>query len=142
MHFIATTTVKHATTQLDRIFIIHPVNCLNYNNALNLQQTFTEVLSFSPTLCIIDLSKVYFADSSALFQAIAVYKNAKQQKCRLVFCCLQPSIKLMLEITQLDRVFEIFDSLEDVLKQCTKIKSATFLLKKSKQFSNVLLDFL
>ncbi|MGH8001345.1 MAG: STAS domain-containing protein, partial [Brasilonema sp.] len=41
-------------------------------------------------------------------------KSARQSGCRLVLCNVQSSVRLVLELTQLDSVFEIFHTYEDI----------------------------
>lgn len=67
-----------------------------------------------PKLWIIDLASVEFIDSSGLGALVTVLKSARRQGCRLVLCHPSATVKLILEISQLDRVFEVFDELEAV----------------------------
>jgi anti-anti-sigma factor len=60
------------------------------------------------------MSNVDFVDSAGLVALIAGLKAANRHGCRLAICSLRPPIRLIFEITQLDRAFEIFDSLADL----------------------------
>ena len=42
--------------------------------------------------------------------SLATLKNARTSGCRLVLFNLQPPVKLIFELTQLDSVFETFDT--------------------------------
>ncbi|MCU0518324.1 MAG: STAS domain-containing protein, partial [Oscillatoria sp. Prado101] len=53
--------------------------------------------------------------SSGLFSLIAGLSTARQHGCRLVLCNLKATVRLVFEISQLDTVFEIFDSYDTVL---------------------------
>lgn len=109
-------TTLEQTTRLNNIFVIRSnFDCLNRNTALILQQSFVKLLLYSPNLCAIDMSKVSLVHSSALTHLINMHKVAQQWQCRLMFCHVQSSVKLVLEIAQLDQIIEIFDSWKDVV---------------------------
>lgn len=63
-------------------------------------------------LWVIDLSCVEFIDSSGLVALVTGLKVAAQANARLILCGLRPSAQLIFDITQLDRVFTIFDTYE------------------------------
>lgn len=65
-------------------------------------------------LWVIDLAKVDFMDSSGLVSLVQGLKSAHQSGCRLVLCNVQAPVRLVLELTQLDSVFEIFNTYEDI----------------------------
>ena len=109
--------ISEQTTRLSNIFVIQPnFDCLNRDTALILHRSFVNLLLYSPTLCAIDMSKIALVHSSALAYLITMHKNARQWQYRLIFCHLQPSVSLVLEIAQLDRAFEIFDSWKDAVQ--------------------------
>ncbi|MEB3281909.1 MAG: STAS domain-containing protein [Lyngbya sp.] len=86
-----------------------------------------EVLAISaehPQLWIIDLAEVEFIDSSGLGALVTALKSARKQGCRLVLCHPSATVKLILEITQLDRVFEVFDELEAIFSTYSEPLSA------------------
>lgn len=58
---------------------------------------------------LIDLSQVEFIDMAGLAAISSVLLIAKQFDCKLIFCQVTPPIKLLFELTQLDRVLEISD---------------------------------
>ena len=49
-------------------------------------------------------------NSSGLVSLAKALKNARSSGCRLVLCNLQLPVKLIFKLTQLDSVFEIFDT--------------------------------
>lgn len=53
-------------------------------------------------------------DSSGLVPLVKGLKAARQSGCRLVLCNVQAPVRLILELTQLDSVFEIFPTYEDI----------------------------
>jgi anti-anti-sigma factor len=70
-------------------------------------------------LWVIDLSEVDFMDSSGLVPLVKGLTSARQSGCRLVLCNVKAPVKLILELTQLDSVFEIFQNYEDIFAPVT-----------------------
>ena len=85
------------------------------------KQQLTKIRSDRYQVLVVDMTNVEFIDSPGLGTLVMGFKKARQQGCRLVICNLQPSVKLIFEISQLDRVFEIVDSLDAVVSQGVKL---------------------
>ncbi len=81
---------------------------LEAGKALN--QTLTQLEPTSHRLWILDLSQVDFIDSAGLSALITGLHLANKRQSRLVLHRLKPSVKLVLEITRLDQVFEIIET--------------------------------
>ncbi len=108
-----------------QIVLFKPEGRIDLQGGMALSAKMTEVEPQSNQLWIIDLLAVDFMDSSGLFSLVKGLKVAQQSGCRLVICNLQASVRLVLELTQLDSVFEIFHTYEDVLMTIDN-KSMTF----------------
>ncbi|MEM6754605.1 MAG: STAS domain-containing protein [Cyanobacteria bacterium P01_C01_bin.38] len=86
---------------------------LQGGNALSEQ--INRVVPNSEQLWVIDLRLVDFMDSSGLVSLVKGLKTARQYNCRLVLCNVTAPVRLVLELTHLDSVFEIFNTCEDAL---------------------------
>jgi anti-anti-sigma factor len=53
------------------------------------------------------MTHVEFIDCSGLRLLTAVLKATCEQHCSLVLCNLQPAVRMVLEISQLDKMFDI-----------------------------------
>ncbi|MEB3216144.1 MAG: STAS domain-containing protein [Nostocales cyanobacterium 94392] len=94
-----------------KITIIRPQECLNAVNALKFEQELDAALKqFSNTIVLLDLEKVDLIDSAGLMVLVSGVKKAKQLEQRICFCSVSPAHRILFELTQLDRVFEIFDN--------------------------------
>jgi anti-sigma B factor antagonist len=58
---------------------------------------------------VLDLSGVDFVDSAGVGVLVGLFKNARLRGGRVRFCGLTPGVRSVLEIIQLDRIFEIYD---------------------------------
>ncbi|BAI87924.1 MULTISPECIES: STAS domain-containing protein [Arthrospira] len=95
-------------------WIIRPQNKLDSQGSEELKKQFLSITYEPPRLWIIDMSHVEFIDSSGLGALVVAQKTAKKLGCRLVVCHLGDVAKMVLEITQLDRVFEIVDNIDEI----------------------------
>ncbi len=98
----------------DRIVLFKPQGSMDLQGGMVFSQQMLEVTPQPQQLWVIDLSAVDFMDSSGLVPLINGLTSARQSGCRLVLCNVQAPVRLILELTQLDSVFEIFDTYEDI----------------------------
>ena len=97
------------TVDLKKHIILSPQQRLDFVGANVLKQQFISMLGKQCNLWIIDMANVDFIDSSGLSALVVGLKTAREHGYRLVICNLNPTVKLAFEITQLDRVFQIFN---------------------------------
>lgn len=94
--------------------VLKPRHRFDIQEAAILKQQLAEIVQERHPLLVIDMTDVEFIDSSGLGVLVIGMKTARDSGCRLVICNLQATVRLLFEITQLDKVFEIFDSLEAI----------------------------
>jgi anti-sigma B factor antagonist len=63
-----------------------------------------------PANVVVDLSGVTFIDSTALAVLVSGMKRCRQRGGDLHLCGLQQPVRIIFELTKLDRAFEIFPS--------------------------------
>lgn len=80
-----------------------------------LKQQLAGLVPQPQDLWVIDLASVDFMDCSGLVALVTGLKAARQSGCRLVLCNVQAPVRIVFELTQLDEVFEIFESYDAVL---------------------------
>ncbi len=96
-----------------RFVLLQPQGQLDAQAGMNLKQQVLAIESDRFNLCIVDLAQVDFIDSAGLLSLVSGLNAANRKNCRLVFCNLRPSVRLIFEITQLDSVFELFDTFSE-----------------------------
>jgi anti-sigma B factor antagonist len=108
--------VKFMTlTQEPQVVLFKPQGSIDLQGGLALTEQMTQA-GFQPhQLWVLDLAEVDFMDSSGLVSLVKGLTSARQVGCRLVLCNVQTPVRLILELTQLDSVFEIFDTYEEIL---------------------------
>ncbi|MDJ0675150.1 MAG: STAS domain-containing protein [Calothrix sp. MO_167.B42] len=98
-----------------QVVLFKPEGRIDLHGGMALGAKMAKITPRPNQLWIIDLLAVDFMDSSGLVSLIKGLKVAHQSGCRLIICNLQASVRLVLELTQLDSVFEIFHTYEDIL---------------------------
>jgi anti-sigma B factor antagonist len=88
---------------------LHPQAKSETYSDLSIQQQLYTALQVSPALCIVDMAHVESINCQDLAVLAKAFQSACEKQCRLVFCNVQPLVKIVFEISQLDRRLEIID---------------------------------
>ncbi len=103
-------------TQERQVTLFKPEGRMDLQGGNALSEKIASVMPQPEQFWVIDLAKVDFMDSSGLVSLVKGLKTARQSNCRLILCNVAAPVRLVLELTHLDSVFEIFNTYEDVLK--------------------------
>ncbi len=98
-----------------QLVLFKPEGRVDVEGGRVLSEQMTKIVPQPNQLWVIDLVKVDFMDSSGLVALVKGLKAARQSGCRLVLCNVHAPVRLILELTHLDSVFEIFSSYEEIL---------------------------
>jgi anti-sigma B factor antagonist len=80
----------------------------------DMQSKVTAAARQSPRLpVVLDMSRVSFVPSLSLGALVTLLKTCKQNNQRFMLAGLQPPIREVMTACRLDRLFEIYDSLDD-----------------------------
>ncbi len=101
-----------------QMILFQPQGRLDLEGGTNLLQQMTTRVPQQDALWVVNLAKIDFMDSSGLVSLIKGLKESHACGCRLVLCNVQAHVRLVFELTQLDSVFEIFDTYENLLLNC------------------------
>ena len=107
--------VKIMLTQELQLIVLQPQGRLDLQSGKVLEKQMASLIPQPHDLWVFDLAQVDFMDSFGLVALVTGLKAARNSGCRLVLCNLQASVQLVFELTQLDSVFEIFESYDAVL---------------------------
>jgi anti-sigma B factor antagonist len=69
-----------------------------------------------PANIVINLSNVDFLDSTALSTLVHGMKHSREKNGDLRICGMQPPVRIIFELTRLDRVFEIYPAEEEAVQ--------------------------
>ena len=93
-----------------QLVLFKPEGRVDLEGGRVLSKQMAEIVPQPNQLWVINL-----VDSSGLVALVKGLKAARQSGCRLVLCDVHAPVRLILELTHLDSVFEIFNSYEDIL---------------------------
>lgn len=96
-------------TAYSKMTVIRPSGPFNASNAAEFQRHITKVVKAGYSSILVDLALVESIDSAGLMALIQSLRLAQSLGKRFSICSVSPSIQIIFELTQLDRVFEIFD---------------------------------
>lgn len=103
--------------KIEHITVIHVQNeKLNYENAPELKSLIISLSKedeFSPL--IISLEKVHFADSSGLSALLLAQRTYRDSDRSFVICSIGDRVHKLLEVSQLNTVFQLADDLQQAL---------------------------
>lgn len=98
------------TTLDSPITIVCPSGILNAESAVSFEQQLTSAMQRNcGEELVIDMSNVESLDNAGLVSFMSALNNAKQTSTRLRICSAPPSVRIVFELTQLDRVFTMVD---------------------------------
>ncbi|MCI0499124.1 MAG: STAS domain-containing protein [Planctomycetales bacterium] len=81
-----------------------------------LEGSFMPLITQTPAIqLVVDFSSVQFLTSSVLGLLIRISKKVYENHGRLRLCSIRPKILEVFRITRLDKIFEIFNSVDDAM---------------------------
>lgn len=87
-----------------------PEGFLSAANASEFLERLTvEVRSSVDSALLVNMEAVDFMDSAGLMALIKAFRLAESLGRRFGICSIAPSVRIMFELTQLDKAFEIFE---------------------------------
>ena len=89
---------------------------VNINNSGELRKAFDSIIKRNELKVIVDFSGVSYIDSSGLATLIEMFQRLKKIGGHLRFSSMDQKVKNIFEVTKLHKLFEIFDSREQALK--------------------------
>jgi anti-sigma B factor antagonist len=84
--------------------------------ATSFHQEIDQALGMGIKVIVVDFQATTFIDSSGLGVLVSAQKRVGSQGGHLLFCGLNPQVKMIFELTSLDQAFAVFDNLEAVEK--------------------------
>ncbi len=90
--------------------VFQPQACLDEATLATIEQAVAQC--DRGTFFAIDMSQVEMIDSPGLFTLVSALRTAREHGSRLTIYHLKSPVRVIFEITQLDRLFEIFDTQE------------------------------
>ncbi len=92
---------------MDRQDVPSGVSCF-----ADLKPVIQKTMGSAPALVVVDLEQVIWMNSTSLGDLVDLYHEMESGQGKLAMVNPNPRVKTIFEVTQLDRVFSIFESME------------------------------
>lgn len=92
--------------------VLSPAGILDSTKAEEIRTQVNDALTSGTKTLLMDLKETTFVDSSGLGILVAVLKNVRSHSCEMYVCSINPQVKMLFELTSMDRVFTIFEDRE------------------------------
>lgn len=97
------------------VTVLVPSGRLDVTGAPALKDAVTEAVKSGQPRLVIDMEGVSFVDSSGLGSVIAALKQARSSQGDVRLAAPNQQVRVVLELTTLDRVFPYYATVEDAL---------------------------
>jgi anti-anti-sigma factor len=97
-----------------KVAIVQPSGILDGTRAAQFRQEINELVENKADIVVIDFKDVTFMDSSGLGALVLALKTVRAAKAQLFLCSINDQIKMLFDLTSMDRVFEVFSSREEL----------------------------
>jgi anti-anti-sigma factor len=91
-----------------QVKIFQPSGILDGARANQLRREISEAIASGPDIVLLDLKEVTFMDSSGLGALVSALKTVRSSGGKLSVCSINDQVKMLFELTSMDRVFEIY----------------------------------
>lgn len=96
--------------------VVQPDGILDGTKAQEFRQEVSELLNTGVDIVLIDFKDVTFMDSSGLGALVLALKSIRAAGRKLSICSVNEQVRMLLELTGMDRVFEIFPNQDEFNK--------------------------
>lgn len=103
--------VRHA----ENVTILELGGSLDISNAHQIRRAVVDTISAESPQVVVNLHNLHFVDSSGLAVLVQGLKRAREHNGNFCLCSLQPPVRMILELTRFDKVFDIFLSEDDAV---------------------------
>ncbi|QLE56885.1 STAS domain-containing protein [Nostoc sp. TCL26-01] len=96
-----------------QVQVIKLSGIINTTNSQDLREKITHLLNSGVNIVLVDCQDVTFMDSSALGALVLAFKTLRAAGTKLFLCSINEQVRILFELTGMDKVFEIFKSQDE-----------------------------
>ncbi|GBF80070.1 STAS domain-containing protein [Aphanothece sacrum] len=93
--------------------VVQPSGIFDGTKAIQFRQEITRVVE-NAEIVVIDFKNVTFMDSSGLGTLVLCLKTVKAAGSKLFLCSINEQIRMLFDLTSMDKIFEIFPNREEL----------------------------
>ncbi|ARV58355.1 anti-anti-sigma factor [Nostocales cyanobacterium HT-58-2] len=105
----------------EQVKVVFLSGSLGATQSQELKERIQEILEkeTSAKIVLVNLKDVTFVDSSGLGALVLAFKALRSVDKKLVLCSINEQVRILFELTGMDKVFEIFSNQEEFNKVVT-----------------------
>jgi anti-anti-sigma factor len=96
--------------------VVQPSGLLDSTRAFQFREEINEYVANNAEIIIVDFQDVTFMDSSGLGALVMALKTVRTAGGQIFVCSINEQIRLLFELTNMDRIFDIFPNREELEK--------------------------
>ena len=98
------------------IKVVQPSGVLDATRSQDFREEIIKTLESKPKMVLVDFKDITFMDSSGLGALVLAFKTLRASDTKLVLCSINEQVKILFELTGMDKVFEIFSNQDEFHK--------------------------
>lgn len=98
------------------IKVIAPEGILDGTKAVDFRSLVDHTVKEDTDVVLVDFSNITFMDSSGLGALVLALKTIRGAEKKMCLCSVNEQVKMLFELTSMDRVFDIFSDRETASK--------------------------
>jgi anti-sigma B factor antagonist len=107
------------------IEIVEPIGILDSSKAEEFRQSVDVLLQEGAQVILVDLKNITFIDSSGLGTLVVLLKKIRGLNRRLYICSINDQVRMLFELTSMDRVFDIYKDRQAFESAQAKVSSGS-----------------
>jgi anti-anti-sigma factor len=101
---------------IQHVKVLQPSGSLDATKSQDFRQKITDFLESGEKIVLVDFKDVTFMDSSGLGALVLAFKTLRAAEKKLVVCSINEQVRILFELTGMDKVFEIFANQDEFNK--------------------------
>lgn len=97
--------------------VIEPSGILDGIRGNQLRREVSNILDSGIEILLIDMKEVKFIDSSGLGSLVSAMQLVRNANAKLFVCSINDQVRMLFELTKMDRVFQVFVDQDDFYRQ-------------------------
>lgn len=102
--------------------VVKPQGILDGTKSASFRTEISEAVEAGADLVLIDFQDITFMDSSGLGGLVLALKTVRAASSKLAVCSINEQIRILFELTSMDKVFEIYPSKEAFTESSENLK--------------------
>lgn len=106
---------------ISNIKVVQPSGILDGISANQLRRDVSDVVEDGADIVLVDLQDITFMNSSGLGGLVSALKVVRSAGGELVICSLNEQVKMIFELTKMNRVFKTFTNRDEFEQNVTSV---------------------